>query len=322
MIGNMKRVIYFFLLIGVIFVLQACQTEQQYLIHFNTMRGEQLNSEYITKKTDLDQRFIPKRSNYIFCGWHMDEKLITPYDSKQLKEGLTVYAKWEEPDLLQFYLAAYQKHQNAMQFQVSVNGEIDAKSLGISVNQSLISIRKRKYEQMYQYSASSGTANTFLELYGTAQKIILKKGTPNKEMLPGKVTFEETTTLEAVKEQYGVLPTELNYFVTVDTVLRVSEEQGKASEKRLILVLDPILATQAYQKNIIAVNSLESKDVQFSKVILDVTINEEGFFSKIVYEEEYQVLVKLPLLGWKTTNIKASITEVFEYREVEIQVLE
>lgn len=101
----MKKIIYIFSFLIMVFGLFACNQEEptpivetKYYISFET--GDESISYDDIEWSDEVTLPTPEKEGYIFCGWFSDSEKKQTFDVSSVKTNATIYAKWEEIILL------------------------------------------------------------------------------------------------------------------------------------------------------------------------------------------------------------------------------
>ncbi len=323
----MKKTIIFTLFLITSFLMSGCQNQKKMTVSFITNGGNQMPVTTAHLNTNFDESYIPYKEGFIFIGWYTDQAMTISYQNQTFKnkQEVTLYAKWRpksngEIDEVVLFEQAYINMQSANTFLLEISGEIDP-NIPMIAKQDLKAIKIKNKDIYYNYTVSKGTVTTFYEIYGTFEQSTLKKGNKVDDKLnPVSASSQEKINLETFKEIYGVLPYELNYIVNKQTVIGVTNSTQDETGYHFTLVLDNELSSENYKKNIVATNTAKSESPVFEHIKLNVSIDKEGFFTQIIYQEIYKIRVQLPIIGFSTQKITTEIKETFTNFNQEVHI--
>ena len=323
----MKKTIIFTLFLITSFLMSGCQNQKKMTVSFITNGGNQMPVTTAHLNTNFDESYIPYKEGFIFIGWYTDQAMTISYQNQTFKnkQEVTLYAKWRpksngEIDEVVLFEQAYINMQSANTFLLEISGEIDP-NIPMIAKQDLKAIKIKNKDIYYNYTVSKGTVTTFYEIYGTFEQSTLKKGNKVDDKLnPVSASSQEKINLETFKEIYGVLPYELNYIVNKQTVIGVTNSTQDETGYHFTLVLDNELSSENYKKNIVATNTAKSESPVFEQIKLKVSIDKEGFFTQIIYQEIYKIRVQLPIIGFSTQKITTEIKETFTNFNQEVHI--
>lgn len=323
----MKKTIIFTLFLITSFLMSGCQNQKKMTVSFITNGGNQMPEITTHLNTNFDESYIPYKEGFIFIGWYTDQAMTISYQNQTFKnkQEVTLYAKWRpksngEIDEVVLFEQAYINMQSANTFLLEISGEIDP-NIPMIAKQDLKAIKIKNKDIYYNYTVSKGTVTTFYEIYGTFEQSTLKKGNKVDDKLnPVSASSQEKINLETFKEIYGVLPYELNYIVNKQTVIGVTNSTQDETGYHFTLVLDNELSSENYKKNIVATNTAKSESPVFEHIKLNVSIDKEGFFTQIIYQEIYKIRVQLPIIGFSTQKITTEIKETFTNFNQEVHI--
>ena len=323
----MKKTIIFTLFLITSFLMSGCQNQKKMTVSFITNGGNQMPVTTAHLNTNFDESYIPYKEGFIFIGWYTDQAMTISYQNQTFKnkQEVTLYAKWRpksngEIDEVVLFEQAYINMQSANTFLLEISGEIDP-NIPMIAKQDLKAIKIKNKDIYYNYTVSKGTVTTFYEIYGTFEQSTLKKGNKVDDKLnPVSASSQEKINLETFKEIYGVLPYELNYIVNKQTVIGITDSTQDETGYHFTLVLDNELSSENYKKNIVATNTAKSESPVFEHIKLNVSIDKEGFFTQIIYQEIYKIRVQLPIIGFSTQKITTEIKETFTNFNQEVHI--
>lgn len=95
----MKKILGLIAVLLMAFVLVGCNVEKSKItITFNSNGGSVVEEQTVDLKniSDFKMPADPSKEGYIFDGWYIDQDLLTAFDISQLKENVTLFAKWVE----------------------------------------------------------------------------------------------------------------------------------------------------------------------------------------------------------------------------------
>ena len=288
--------------------LSGCKNKKIKVV-FDTNGGSNIESDYFDRDTNFDEKIKPYKDNNKFLGWYIDKDLSIKYSEDKIKNNIILYAKWEKGiqiNPLEVYLKAYNNFLNQKNFYLRSEGEV----LASIAKQKLISIKKKKDNNYIQYTASKGMVNTFYEVVGKDDNLILYKGEDlNKDLTPKKVISKEKLSLDSYVDTYGIKPYDLGYIINKDTIKEIKNVEILENRYYFEFVLDNEKATVNYKKNIHATNSKENKNIKFNSILLKISIDLDYNFLEINYIEEYSLDVKV--LFWMNQTVNTNIREKF-----------
>lgn len=300
--------------------LVACE-QKKYFVTFETNEGDIIDKQEL-KKIDYNSDVIPTKQNYDFVGWYFDAQLSQPFKAiNEIEEDLKLFAKWRlkefsDEDLVDLFMRAYLNHQEAKVFEVNTSGEVKTNVTLTEVKQQIKAIKQRTNDIYYQLTASRSTfVNIMYELYGPKDNFEYSSGTVNSKLEIDKVNSSEVISYNQYMDDYAVFVDELNYIVNHETVLEVSKYAFIEGNHHFELKLDLEKAVLNYVKNIQKTNQFESELAQFESIVLRVEISEDEMFKKIIYNEKYEIKVKVPVIGWQTQTMNGTMIEIFNYNK-------
>ena len=323
----MRKTIIFTLFLIISLLISGCQNQKKMTVNFMTNGGNQIPQITTHLNTDFNESYVPYKEGFIFIGWYTDQAMIESYQDKTFKnkQEITLYAKWRpksngEIDEVTLFEQAYINMQSANTFLLEISGKIDP-NVPMIAKQDLKAVKIKDKDTYYNYTVSKGTVTTFYEIYGTFEQSTLKKGNKVDDKLnPISANSQEEINLETFKEIYGILPYELNYIVNKQTVIGITDSTQDETGYHFTLVLDNELSSENYKKNIVATNTAKSELPVFEQIKLKVSIDKEGFFTQIIYQEIYKIRIQLPVIGFSTQKITTEIKETFTNFNQEVHI--
>jgi len=313
------------LFIMIVLTLSACKNEKHF-VSFITNGGTPIKKQEL-KNINYNLEVVPTKDGYTFVGWFFDVELLNDFEVKQIKnEDLTLYAKWEKikftkTELIDLYIFAYNNHLNSKTSEAVSLGEVTTKVLFTNVSQKIKSVKQVKDNIYYQFRASYGSSlNIMYEIYGSKDSLTYVKGKTNNNLELAQVSLTKQVTTNDYIKEFGMFINDFNYIVNHETVIDVNNHLYIDNTHYFDLTLDLEKSVVNYIKNIKRTNDLPSEDVKFSKIVLSVEVDKEGIFKKILYDEVYNIRVKVPILGWRNQEMKSLITETFNYNPLKINI--
>ncbi len=205
-------------------------------------------------------------------------------------------------------LEAYMFAEKVISLANGLHIEVRGTAEAMDFVQNVINTRKEDNEgNLYAYSGTYGTMKKVgIEAYYNKRQLKVRKAeSMNSDLTANFKNNWQFSSPSTYMATYGSMPNQLNYIVNQGTVL---EEKNFKFENGLYtfqLKLDPKLSTERYKYNI-KTTAEATGFPTFKNILLTVTIDENGRFKSIVYNEEYSITVS----GF-TASTSTNMTETF-----------
>lgn len=107
--------------------------------------------------------------------------------------------------------------------------------------------------------------------------------------VPNKLSNWETLEVNEYKDNYGILPVDLNYLINKSSIKKFESFRDNITYYTVIVLLDPEIAGQDYKKQIKNLSG-SNEDPVITSLKMTCNINKyTGAFDSIIYNETYSV---------------------------------